>query len=237
MNSLFVISLPRSLSSLTYYIARVALNLEAPSWTSDGEILNVDRFALYQGPTHDTSVKFTVKEYDPLRFKSAIDFLNQATVPSGFAYKDVIHPFVVSEWLKSSDFRVLRIKRNLSDVVFSMMAHKWFYPKMASPNQDDVEAAVIEGLIRADRALDTVRGEHVDFDALIADENVLRDALLKLYPAASILTFKYLNESFCAFRDQQVLHRRTLAQYKRLEEKVQQSLEAIKPAPLTFTND
>jgi hypothetical protein len=229
VNSLFVISLPRSLSSLTYYIARVALGLKAPSWTTDGEILNVDRFALYQGPTHDTSRKFIVKAHDPPRFQCAMDFLDQATVPKGFAYKDVIHPFVVSEWLKASEFRVLRIKRNLTDVVFSMLAHDWFYPRAASEqHQDDPEAEVIEGIIRADMALDTAPGERVDFDDLIADESALRSVLIKLYPSAPMLNFQYLTESFCAFRDQQVLHRRTLAQYKKLEEKVQQTLDAIK---------
>jgi hypothetical protein len=231
MNSLFVISLPRSLSSLTYYIARVALGLEAPSWTSDGEILNVDRFALYQGPTHDTGRKFIVKAHDAARFQCAMDFLDQATVPSGFAYKDVIHPFVVSEWLRASDFRVIRIKRNLTDVVFSMLAHKWFYPRVAAEQpHDDPEAAVIEGIIRADMALDQAPGEHVDFDDLINDESVLRHALIKLYPSVDVLNFQYLNESFCAFRDREVLQRRTLARHRGLEEKVQQALDAIKQA-------
>jgi hypothetical protein len=230
MNSLFVVSLPRSLSSLTYYIARVALGLKAPSWTSDGEIMNIDRFALYAGPRDDANVKFLVKEDKPALFERAFDFLDQATVPQGFAYKDVIHPFVVAEWLKQSEFRVLRIKRNLTDVVFSMLAHNWLYPRVASQNQDDTEAAVIEGLIRADMALDSVTGEHIAFDELVADESVLRNALLKLYPEASVLTFQYLNESFCAFRDREVLNRRTLDQYKRLDEKVQQSLASLKPA-------
>src|SRR5829696_7255360 len=101
-DSLFVVSLPRSLSSITYYISRVVLGLKAPSWTSDGEILNVDRYALYQGPRHDTGIKFVVKEKNPALFQSAIDFLDQATVSTGFAYKDVIHPFVTSEWLRSN---------------------------------------------------------------------------------------------------------------------------------------
>jgi hypothetical protein len=192
--------------------------------------MNIDRFALYAGPRDDTNVKFLVKEDQPEMFQRALDFLDQATVPTAFAYKDVIHPFVVAEWLKRSEFRVLRIKRNLTDVVFSMLAHNWLYPRAASQYQEETEAAVIEGLFRASLALDSVPGEHVDFDELIADESVLRNALLKLYPEASILAFQYLNESFCAFRDQQVLHRRTLDQYKRLEEKVQQSMDALKPA-------
>jgi hypothetical protein len=229
MNSLFVISLPRSLSSLTYYIARVALGLKAPSWTSDGEILNVDRYVLYPGPSHDTSVKFIVKEDHPRLFQCALDFLDQAAVPSGFAYKDVIHPFVVSEWLRSNEFRVLRIRRQVTDVVYSMLSHEWFYPKTASRSQGEVEDMVIEGIIRASLALDSAPGEHIDYDELIADENVLRNALVKLYPGSGVTACQYLNESFCAFRES-VLNRRATDQYKALEEKVQASLQAIKVA-------
>ena len=47
--SLFVLSLPRSLSTLLYHAAREAMTLCEPAWTSDGEILNADRYALYQG--------------------------------------------------------------------------------------------------------------------------------------------------------------------------------------------
>jgi hypothetical protein len=76
--------------------------LNTPSWTSDGEILNVDRFVLYPGPRHDTGIKFLLKESNPALFQSVIDLLDQATVAAGFAYKDVVHPFAVSEWLGSS---------------------------------------------------------------------------------------------------------------------------------------
>ena len=43
MRSLFVVSLPRSLSSLLYVAASRALGLAEPGWTTDGEILNRDR--------------------------------------------------------------------------------------------------------------------------------------------------------------------------------------------------
>ena len=43
--SLFVVSLPRSLSTVTYHAARRALGLAEPTWTTDGEILNLRRFA------------------------------------------------------------------------------------------------------------------------------------------------------------------------------------------------
>ena len=43
LSSLFVVSLPRSLSSLLYVAAARAIGLSQPAWTSDGETLNRDR--------------------------------------------------------------------------------------------------------------------------------------------------------------------------------------------------
>ena len=225
-SSLFVVSLPRSLSSMTYYIARVVLGLNAPSWTSDGEILNIDRYALYPGPSHDTSIKFLLKEKNEALFQVAIDFLDQATVPAGFAYKDVIQPFVVSEWLRTSRFRVLRIKRSLTDVAFSMLRQGWHYPRLASRGEGDLEEMVIEGIIRADMALDCAPGEQVDYDDLMADESVLRNALIKLYPNVAIHEFKY-TDSFRATGNT-ILQRRSSDQYKMLNEKVEKLAGSIR---------
>jgi hypothetical protein len=225
LNSLFVVSLPRSMSSLTYHIARIALGLNIPSWTSDGEILNVDRYAFFSGPTHDMGVKFTVEENDPALFQKMRDFLSQAAAARGFAYKDVIQPFVVSEWLRSTEFRVLSIKRNLTDVIYSMLAQKWFYPKSAARGEGDEMDLLIEGIIRADRALDATAAERVDYDDLVADESALRNALAKLYPEAAMRGFQF-NSSFHKTRDS-VLQRRTTDQYKMLNEKIQKAMAAL----------
>jgi hypothetical protein len=225
-DSLFIVSLPRSMSSMTYYIARVVLGLNSPSWTSDGEILNIDRFALYPGPRNDTGIKFLLREKDPALFQSVIDFLDQVTVPAGFAYKDVVQPFVISEWPGLSRFRVLRIKRNLSDVVFSMLARGWHYPKSASAGEGDLEELLIEGIIRAEMSLDSVSCEQVDFDDLIVDESALRNALSRLYPTVALQDFKY-TESFHTTADA-VINRRSTDPYKILSEKVEKLVESLR---------
>jgi hypothetical protein len=224
--SLFIASLPRSLSSMIYYIARVVLGLNSPSWTSDGEILNIDRFVLYPGPRNRTGIKFLVREKNPALFQSVIDFLDQVTAATGFAYKDVVQPFVISEWSGLSRFRVLRIKRNLDDVVFSMLAQGWHYPKSASSGEGDLEKLLIEGIIRADMALDSVSGEHVDFDDLIVDESALRNALSRLYPSVALQEFKY-TESFHTTADA-VIKRRSTDPYKILSEKVEKLAQSIR---------
>jgi hypothetical protein len=159
-------------------------------------------------------------------FQVAIDFLNQATVPAGFAYKDVIQPFVVSEWLRSSQFRVLRIKRNLTDVAFSMLRQGWHYPRFASRSEGDLEEMIIEGIIRADMALDCAPGEQVDYDTLMADESILRNALVKLYPNDAIQEFKY-TDSFRATGNT-ILQRRSSDQYKMLNEKVEKLADSVR---------
>jgi hypothetical protein len=211
---------------MTYYIARVVIGLTAPSWTSDGEILNVDRFVLYPGLRNDTGIKFLLREKNPALFQSVIDFLDQVSVPAGFAYKDVVQPFVISEWAGLSRFRVLRIKRNLNDVVFSMLAQGWHYPKSACSGEGDLEELVVEGIIRADIALDSVSGEHVDFDDLIVDESALRNALSRLYPSVVIQDFKY-TESFRTTADA-VIRRRSTDNYKILSERVEKLVESIR---------
>jgi hypothetical protein len=219
MHSLFIISLPRCLSSITYAVAQTALGLKAPLWTTSGEILNIDRYLQLPEPAYDMGIKFTLKERDPERFNALSEFLDQVAAPSGFAYKDVVQPFIVAEWLRShAQYRVLRIKRRLPDVAFSMLERRWFYPSRAASDSMQPTDSLIAGLIRADRALDTVPGEHVSFEDLTTDEKTLGVTLARLYPDVQIPPF-YFDDTFSTNRDR-VMQRRNLDQYKQLEQKV-----------------
>lgn len=226
MNSLFIISLPRSFSSETYKISQAALGLASPSWTTDGEILNLDRYALFPGPIHDTGIKFVAKERESQLFRRVTDFLEQVAKPTGFAYKDVVNPFIVSEWLKGRDFRVLHIKCNLTDVVFTMLYRQWFYPRRAiSDGGTHAEEAMIKGLIRADAVLTAVPAVQLDFDDLISDESFLRNALTKLYPEFEELNVSYMDDNF-HLRREAVLSRRKTNAYGLVRDKVLKVSEA-----------
>jgi hypothetical protein len=109
-----------------------------------------------------------------------------------------------------------------------MLNQGWHYPRFASRGEGDLEEMVIEGIIRADLALDSVPGEQVDYDDLIADESVLRNALVKLYPNDAIHEFKY-SDSFRATGDT-ILQRRSSDQYKVLGERVERVADAIRQA-------
>ena len=116
MQSLFIVSLPRSMSSFIFQVAQLSLGFQQPIWTSDGEVLNNDRFATYEGEGYDESVKFTHPDRNPDTFARLTAFLNEATVAQNFVYKDVIQPFVLANWLPTSGFKVLKIKRPFIDI-------------------------------------------------------------------------------------------------------------------------
>lgn len=130
--SLFVLGLPRSFSSQTYEIARQALGLRQPTWTSAGEILNLDRMAPPQAADLGPLLKFSPAARDPTVAARIGSFLERVTEPQGWAYKDVVQPLVLSAWAGLGRFRVLKIHRDLVDVTFSMLKRGWFYPYAAA---------------------------------------------------------------------------------------------------------
>ena len=219
MKTLFVISLPRSLSTLVYHAARLSLSLNEPSWTSDGEIMNNDRYIQYNGKRDDVGIKYTRREKEPELFKRLGDFLNQVTIPQGFIYKDVVHPFVVSQRLKAGDMNVLKIKRPLPDVVYAMMSKQWFYPAIAAAEGKNDEDAVIQGLILAEDTIDRVPGETIAYDILVQDENIVTRALERLYPGENVIPMGFIDDEFRQ-ECQSVQERRKTDLYKRIEEKV-----------------
>lgn len=130
LRSLFVVSLPCSFSSITYQVARRVMQLREPEWTTDGEILNLDRFFLAQGIRSD-GLKFLPEWRDPGLFERGCQFLRHITAVEGFAYKDVVQPFITAAVAASGRLAVLRIRRNLAEVAHSMWAKRWLYPEYA----------------------------------------------------------------------------------------------------------
>ena len=212
LDSLFVVALPRSLSSIIYQAARRCLTLQEPRWTSDGEFLNADRFVLIPG-SPDVGQKYVTKGVDGALFPRISEFADQIVVPRGFAYKDVVQPFLIQQWLKSNPFPVLKVKRSVADVALSMLAHHWHYPARLFPQAETIEMGVVQGLLRAQNALDSIAGIDVDFDALISDEEHLYSALASLYGGrVTVRKVKYIDNHFKE-RAEQILKRRATQQY------------------------
>jgi hypothetical protein len=226
IRSLFVVALPTSLSCVVYKAAKNALGLQAPGWTTDGEFLNADRFVLVSQPTEEGIRKFTVQEQERSEFRKIAEFVDQVVVPHGFAYKDVVQPFVMAQWLKKNLPPTIKVKRRIADVAYSMIIkNKWHYPKRLFPETEPLEVAVIQGLLRAQEELDSIPGEELEFDQLIEDEGVLRSALTALYgDSVGFKEPKYIDHKFRVRRDE-VMGRRRTEEYARVLDFVSQAQE------------
>ncbi len=230
--SLFVLSLPRSLSTVVYHAACLSLGFRQPAWTTDGELLNSDRFARSPGDAIEPGVKFVLREQAPDFFDDLGRFLDRTVSPRGYGYKDVVHPFVCSAWLADGRYPTLKLRRDPAEVAMAMLARDWHYPAtVASPGRDPDEA-LIEGLLRAWRAIDVVPGVTLDYDAVIADEEALHVALSALYPTTSLHRVGFIDDAFGAYREHQFARRRTDA-YRRLStivDALERELDAVSDA-------
>ena len=219
MKSLFVVSLPRSLSTVVYHVARLTLGLEEPNWTSDGEVLNYDRFTLPDGPAHDVAAKYVRQEKEPLLFQQLLTFADDTLNLEGCVYKDVVHPFLISTFLSDKEFAVLKIKRNLTDVCYSMFQKEWFYPARAAEKSTCLDDAVVEGLIRAESVIDSIPGETIHYDEFIDNERAIRNSLVTLYPNDKVKGFTFIDDDFRK-RTATILKRRETDLYQEIAQRV-----------------
>jgi hypothetical protein len=210
VRSLFVVSLPRSLSTTLYHAAAHALQLREPSWTTGGEVLNRERIRGWKHRARPADARFTSKDAAPELFESVVHSLNGSVEQCGFAYKDVVQPFAVAEWLQRSDLRVLKIKRDVAEVAYAMLNRRWHYPDCAASLHDEHPAALIEGLLRAEAALARLPGETVTYPEALESHEPLTGALTALYPEATLAPIGYIDRKFVRTR-------------ARLEEKLRES--------------
>ena len=195
VRSLFIVSLPRSLSTLIHYHSSLALQFRSPAWVDAGEVLNPDRLTIASGDAGSEAGKFTPPE-QTLRFARLSEFLDDVIKPYDSVYKDVVQPFVVSQWLRKSDLAVLHIRRPVAEVAWAMLKRRWLYPANAAPPDRPETYRLIAGLIKATHALETVDAEHVDFAELTGNEESLTSALRRLYPDHEIPAINYIDREF-----------------------------------------
>jgi hypothetical protein len=207
LRSLFVLSLPRSLSSLLYVAAAEALGLAEPPWTSDGEILNRDRVPKRLQKLAPADERFTLLGAAPDSFMDMTWFLDRTAVPQGHAYKDVVQP----------DFEVLKVRRDVAEVAYAMLKRGWVYPARAASVFDAHPWALVEGLVRAEAVLDALQGETVDYADAVLDHSALEVALRRLYPDAPLAPPHYIDRRFVRTRRRLESDRRDSLGFRRLE--------------------
>ncbi|HEY8107102.1 MAG TPA: hypothetical protein VIC70_00230 [Gaiellaceae bacterium] len=217
LGSLFVVSLPRSLSSLLYIAAARAIGLVEPSWTSDGEILNRDRVPRRKQSLVPADERFTLLGSAPDIFANMTSYLDRAALRQGFAYKDVLQPFVIGGWEGLGDFKVLKVRRNVAEVAYTMLKRQWLYPARAASVFEGHPWSLVEGLVRAEAVLDALPGETVDYAHAVLDHDPLEAALGRLYPDAPLAPPRYIDRSFDRTRRRLEAERRSSLVFRQLE--------------------
>jgi hypothetical protein len=217
LRSLFVVSLPRSLSSLLYVAAARALGLAEPTWTSDGEILNRDRAARRLRRCAPTVERFTLLGPASAAFAGITGHLDRRALRQGFAYKDVVQPFAVAEWAGLGDFGVLKVRRDVAEVAYTMLKRQWLYPAHAASVFEEHPWTLVEGLVRAQAVLDALPGETVEYADAVRAHDPLADALRRLYPDVSLEPVRYIDRAFDRTRRRLEAERRDSLVFHRLE--------------------
>ena len=217
LRSLFVLSLPRSLSSLIYVAAARAIGLAEPTWTSDGEILNRERVPRRLQSLAPADERFTLLGSAPDTFASMTDYLDRAAVRQGHAYKDVVQPFVIGGWDGLGDFEVLKVRRNVAEVAYTMLKRQWLYPARAASVYDAHPWALVEGLVRAEAVLEALPGVTVEYADAVLSEEPLEAALRRLYPDVEVAPLRYIDRGFGRTRGRLEAERRNSLVFRRLE--------------------
>jgi hypothetical protein len=217
MKSLFVVSLPRSLSTTLYHAASRSLQLHEPAWTTGGEILNRDRVRVRKRKSKLSRDRYTLRESEPDLFERTGTALAGSAEKQGFAYKDVVQPFVVAERLALGEFCVLKVERDVAEVAYAMIHRHWQYPGSAASLHGSHPWSLIEGLLRAERALAALPGETVHYADALSSHNPLSDALQRLYPESHLAPIGYIDRRFLRTRRRLQEKRRESRLFRELE--------------------
>ena len=191
-----------------------------PSWTSDGEILNGDRFLRRLQPLAPVAPRFAVPGTDGDGWAWTASFLDETAEPWGFAYKDVVQPFAVSAWPALAQFRLLKVRRDVAEVAYAMTKRQWVYPARAATIFAEQPWSLVEGLLRAEAVLAALPGPTVDYELAVLDHEPLERALQSLYPGVELGPVDYIGRGFRRRRRRLLAERRQSRLFGRIRDAV-----------------
>lgn len=216
--SLFIVALPRSLSSEIFQVLRSMTGLKEAQWATDGEILNLDRHILHshQKAEEVQALKYLRLDHSPETFHRGMTFLDDCTQQNGYIYKDVVQPFLLSAWPSLKNFNSIYVDRKVEDVAFSVLRQKWEWPAHALTRSQVQRHDVIRGLLLAQKTLQEMPCRRIEFEKVIFEASSLEEVL----EGYDFKPVNYLTPDFCRRRDQ-TLSKRHTAEYLELAEEIQ----------------
>jgi hypothetical protein len=144
-------------------------------------------------------------------------YLDRTALRQGHAYKDVVQPFVIGGWEGLGEFEVLKVRRNVAEVAYTMLKRQWLYPAHAASVYDAHPWSIVEGLVRAEAVLEALPGVTVEYADAVLDHGPLEAALRRLYPDAKLAPAHYIDRSFDRTRLRLEAERRQSLVFRRLE--------------------
>jgi len=193
-------------------------SLREAQWTTDGEILNLDRHILLSnmlGKEAD-SIKYLHRKAAPESFHRAMSFLDECTHSKGYLYKDVTQSFLLSAWPRLSEFTTIYLHRSVVDVAYSVLGRNWDWPAHVINRKNPSRADVLHGLLLAEECLKAIPARIIDFDEVIHSPQLLE----KLLPEYPVTPVNFLTDDFCRQRDA-ILQKRRNRDYQELEEEIE----------------
>ena len=194
--SLFILSLPRSLSSNIQRSVTQTGFLKNPFWTSSGEILNLDRLKSVVARKKNEKSHYLTISSGADRYQELLNYLDESVFERGYVFKDVVQPFVITQWLSKNPYPVIKIQRNFNEIVYRMIKQQWFYPVNASDGSEKNLHNMVVGLRRGWKAIQSVPGITLNYADLVESEEPLRIALSELYPDFDFSELSYVNSKF-----------------------------------------
>lgn len=175
MKSLIIVGMPRSMSTLIYryasYMLKDELKILDPEIWHDGDVLNH-----IQVEYPNIKKKFARSNYH--QYQNSKSVLKKYS--KDYLIKSVAQPLHAARFLnENEDYKVLVIKRNIADIVYTLYLREWFWPiNILGIDSEKEENQTLENLCKATiKIQENVLGE-IKNKELISYENLLFDEKL-----------------------------------------------------------
>lgn len=159
MKSLFIISCPKSMSSLVHNLCQTAIDFKSILAT-DGEVLNHERVIDPISPEHKDyylkGQKFWTGLYWDIQFK----ILDQITEDGAHLIKDVCFPHVVRDYVYNNHENTIIIDKDPRLITYSLQKVGWFYPSFILDDENKTNDMLKDTLLGVVKMKNNLMGSY-----------------------------------------------------------------------------